>query len=800
MSPTTTRRSGRLSARVDAETSAATDSGTQSARKRARSPAKDVAHSTARSRPRSTRRASADAGEGSASRATRALPTTSRSAAKKTEATQRNDVAHSSGDDRRMDDEMEIVRGGTAMVNAYEATNMVKSTLVAEFERRGDKLIEFEREVRALREKTERAESLLSATTAEVNALREMKSEHEKIKDRMRSEIAEERQANMLALEREIDRACEAESQAKALASDLSKLKDEHKQLRSSAERERLQEDSSDEDVADFSERAAEFECAAAEQRDEISSLKSENAEMKMKLGRIEAQCEAETTRANQAEEALRECEALVAQAEAAVLDMRKQMDEEKSGGDARDSSSEMEELRFTNKALQEELRIASREADEVKTLRRKAEFAATCEERAMAAEARALRAEASVIDTSSMQARLAKLEYLESDWVAVIDRVSGSVKVPSDLVERVIALETRLTTQAGDQGKMMSDLAEAQMNEAAATRRAAEAEEKHRKAEASSSSAVEALACAERQISVMTRELESLNKIVKSYEDEMNAAAAKKSTEKHQSKLEMERATEELEKSLAAAQKKIAALEDDVKQAEAKAEAAAASATAAPMQTPDTDEIIEALERERDDLARKLSSRDFDPKDVKVLHFKNNPVAAARQSALEKELDLLRSEVDGLRKAMSKMQDGSATSASDADATVWKSKCENLEKREQRLMTSFSRASNNFRKACHKIFGYKIEMKDENDGAVTFTLLSDYAEKPTDAFVFTYNEKTIAVSLKSNAFVEAPDIKRSVDTFVTRLNSIPALVANHTIDTFNRVDADVDIIDADVS
>ena len=777
----------------------ATDSENSAARKRVRSPAQEVAQSTARSRARPTRRASAaTVGGGDDSTAPRALAMTARSAAKSKAARVMEERSSSleEGVDANSDDHadaIEIVRVGP-MVNTYEVANMVKSELIAEFERRGEKLVEIEREAQALRERTTRAESLLAATTAEVEALRDMKFDHEKSKEKLRVEIANERQANMLALEREVDRACEAESRAKGLTLELGKLKEENKKLRESFERDERPDDSSDEDAGetDFSEKAAALECAIAEHRDEISNLKSEGVELKTSLRRAEAQREAETIRANQAEEALRECETLVAQAEATVLEIRKQLDESKSGSAHADgqSSRELNELRSTNKTLQEELRIAVREAAEVKTLRRKAEFAATCEERAMAAEARALRAEASVIDTSSMQSRLAKLEYLESDWASVVDRVSGGVKVPSDLVERVVTLETRLTAQAGDQGKMMSDLAQAQTNEATAMRRASEAEEKHRIAEASAANAIEALARAERKISVLTGERESLNRIIKSYEDEMNAAAAKKTAETLQSKAESGKAIKDLEKSLRAATERITALESELTEERAK------TAVSAPMETQDNanDARVRDLERERDELARQLSSRDFDPNTVKVLHFKMNPVASARQSALEKEVESLRSEASGLREALTKMQDGSVTSASEADVAVWRRKFEDTEKRMNRLMTVFRRQTSIFREACHKIFGYKIDMSESAENSaderhVTFTLVSDYAEKPTDAFAFKFDEKASAVSLKSNAFVESPEVKRSVDTFITRLNSVPAFVANHTIDLFNRSD-----------
>jgi mitotic spindle assembly checkpoint protein MAD1 len=345
----------------------------------------------------------------------------------------------------------------------------------------------------------------------------------------------------------------------------------------------------------------------------------------------------------------------------------------------------------------------------------------------------------------------------------------------------------------------MMSDLAQAQMKETAATRRATEAEEKYQKIESSASSAVEALAVAERQIAMMKGQVESLNRIVKSYEDEGNAAAARKSSEKEKSKAASDRATKELEKLLANAKERIAILDGELSEAKTRAETAEAAATAAaeavPVENPATVARIQTLEREREELLERLNrarAQEDDSKALKVLHFKSNPVASAMRSALEKEVESLRSEAAGLREALSKLQQGSVSSASEADMTVMKRKLEDLQKREQRLMTVFKRQISAFREACHKIFGYKIEM-NEDAGACTFTLTSDYATNPTDAFAFKYDDKSSTVSLKETPFVAAPEIRRSVETFVTRMRSIPAFIANHTIETFNQRDEDDD-------
>ena len=115
---------------------------------------------------------------------------------------------------------------GGSTVNAYEMTNMVKSELVAEFEGVGEKLIELERETIELRQKTANAESLHAAVKAEVETLRELKSEHEKSKNAMRDELAKSA-ANMLALEREVGQAMPMQSRAKTLALELAQVKEE---------------------------------------------------------------------------------------------------------------------------------------------------------------------------------------------------------------------------------------------------------------------------------------------------------------------------------------------------------------------------------------------------------------------------------------------------------------------------------------------------------------------------------------------------------------------------------------------
>ena len=681
---------------------------------------------------------------------------------------------------------------GGGVVNSYEAVNLVKTKLVEEFERRGEKLIEFERETMALRQRVKNSESLLAATTAEVETLRASRDAREDGAEARERALAEERQAHMVALEREVCRACEAEARTKALVLELSALKESYGKLEANFDLERAE--TTTEDAAErgeSAERIVELEDALADTQAENARLEGEVMELNTQLTLACGERDAAEQRATEADEAVRQVERLVADAEAAVVAAVKEADQAKaalrgSGGEATSPTSvtEVAELRAINKTLHEELKIASSEAAEVKTLRRRAELAATAEERLHAAEARAIRAEANIVETSVMQERLAKLEYLEKDWQAVMARVSDA-KSPSELARRLVTLEKQLTAQAGDQGTMMSDLAQTKTNLDTANRRVIELEDKYKAAELAATHATHALAKAERQVELLTNEIDGLNRIVKSYEDE-GAAAAKVSSKREQdtSAADKKRVIE-LEGELDKAKARVAALEKA--SATAAAATAAAAAAVVPSDTSALDARIESLEAERYELELRLNRGEFNPQTTKVLHFKANPVAMAGMSALAKEAEELRSEATGLREAMQKLKDGTVTSGAEADIAVLQSKVAELQKREQRLMTVFRRQIRVFREACHKIFGYNIEMTEGEDGNATFKLTSDYAVKSDDTFIFKFDDKASEVSLVPSPFVQVSDIKRSVETFVERCKSIPAFIGNHTVEMFNK-------------
>ena len=65
--------------------------------------------------------------------------------------------------------------------------------------------------------------------------------------------------------------------------------------------------------------------------------------------------------------------------------------------------------------------------------------------------------------------------------------------------------------------------------------------------------------------------------------------------------------------------------------------------------------------------------------------------------------------------------------------------------------------------------------------------LLSDFAVKPTDTFAFKYAEKASTRGAETNHLRRSPEVKRSAETFIDRLECIPAFVANHTLEAFQQ-------------
>ena len=142
-----------------------------------------------------------------------------------------------------------------------------------------------------------------------------------------------------------------------------------------------------------------------------------------------------------------------------------------------------------------------------------------------------------------------------------------------------------------------------------------------------------------------------------------------------------------------------------------------------------------------------------------------------------------------------------------DAELTVARRRAADLEKREQRLMTAFKKQIYVFRESVRLLFGYKVDMSvDESaeSGANAcvatlrsqFTLHADdederhvlrFAVEPARVGGAAAAHHEGSVELLATPAAETEKVRRMAETFVGKCGSVPAFLANLTMELFNE-------------
>ena len=493
--------------------------------------------------------------------------------------------------------------------------------------------------------------------------------------------------------------------------------------------------------------------------------------------------------------------------------------------------------------------------------------------------------------------------------WRAALARVPGASS-PADLADAVVRLEEELAAALGGGGEAAAAAAAAAATAAAATRRAEEAEEARLASKANEDELIGALARAERKVDLLTREKESLQRVVKSYDDEASKHAATFTAtpaaatptekeprrnpfgaEKEKSPFGAEKSPErsapetarraELDASLRAAHERVSSLEAELETLSSDAAAARAAAAEEKANSASARAHLsrekaraDALERETRALERRLArgeenkdslsfvpggigigiaslEKPLDARSTKVLHFKRNPEFTANETATERELATCRSECAALRETVARLSErdgahrvaptpetrvplatGLATpfrdgalhtggalhtpgvvatpgsAVADAELTVARRRVADLEKREQRLMTAFKKQIYVFRESVRLLFGYKVDMSvDESvagGNACVATLrsrfVSENEEEARCVLRFAVEPARVggaagaaaahdegSVAILETPFFETERVRRMAETFVGKCGSVPAFLANLTMELFNE-------------
>ncbi|XP_061535826.1 mitotic spindle assembly checkpoint protein MAD1 isoform X3 [Phycodurus eques] len=211
----------------------------------------------------------------------------------------------------------------------------------------------------------------------------------------------------------------------------------------------------------------------------------------------------------------------------------------------------------------------------------------------------------------------------------------------------------------------------------------------------------------------------------------------------------------------------------------------------------------IEELEMERQHLVEQKETLEmrlerhnlqgnYDPLKTRVLNFKMNPTAVAKQQR-QQETEALRQEVDRLREVVRKVQEGGRGAHVDAalhsanlslpppkEVLDLLKQIERSELKNQRLKEVFQQKIQEFRTVCYILTGYQLDNPIENQ----YRLTSVYAEHMEDCLVF---KKGPSGSMELMETPFSKTLGELVNLHLHHQNSIPVFTSALTIDLFGR-------------
>ena len=109
--------------------------------------------------------------------------------------------------------------------------------------------------------------------------------------------------------------------------------------------------------------------------------------------------------------------------------------------------------------------------------------------------------------------------------------------------------------------------------------------------------------------------------------------------------------------------------------------------------------------------------------------------------------------------------------------------KWKDSEKNKDRLVAVFRNKAKEYRKSVNELFGFRVDFVEGADGKKELRLKSAYAESETDELVFAIGDD--GLELLETGF--SLTLQQEIDSFLLKCHSIPAFLANLTMELFNR-------------
>ena len=359
--------------------------------------------------------------------------------------------------------------------NAYDSVNLVRSDLIREFENRGVRVAQLERENITKKNALVEAETRMTLAESEKSKWFDAVTELKRQRDARAAEAREERAEAERDAETRVRRAAALEGELATANARLARADEETKRLKarndaleretgfraSSENQHRDAEKSEDAAAQRLARRLAESARDAAESRAAAAAAAAEAREARLACRQAALRREELEQRLEHAERALRDAEGLVGDAEAAVALARADAeaaraasasDPNEGGGASRIAELETALAALRGAAAQDAAAVAAARRANVDVA-----IVAAAEERASAERARAERAEARLASLEAAAgAEEASRDAVAGEaerWRAALARVPGASS-PAGLADAVVRLEEELAAALGGGGE----------------------------------------------------------------------------------------------------------------------------------------------------------------------------------------------------------------------------------------------------------------------------------------------------------------------------------------------------------
>lgn len=681
--------------------------------------------------------------------------------------------------------------GSDAMLCTYKCRQMVKSDVLETLAIREKEVTELQSRVKSLQEANSNQElqkkeleariqimeqELSAANGREITVVESYKKEMNQFQEWLQKQIKHCSELE-IKLQHEMKLRAEVQSIANAANDKITALEEKMQKQSEIAEREITHLNS------------------------EISRLKKDS---ELAVSRIRAENERETCRANNAEQ---ETELLKKQYEdlknqlSESLIQKRELEQKASNASAEAQSSSDHESKTVMKHLQEELRHYEAEVAEARKSNMFHANAELLREKLLEEKQRADRAEAALEALPELQSKVTCLENELQSWRSMIDGLPG-VNSYEDVPRKIAELQKGAVGGMAKVGEMGVQLKELQVSLERAEHERQLADRRVALAREEREEAITNIKRLERKVALLGRERDGLKAIISSY-DEEEAVALKRQKVGDGSTLERskEKRIQELEAALSESERNMKQLEQDLEEQGENLKNQHRKTELLYQEHDDALRKIKLLEREGDRLRSenaifeaKLGYGDFNVATTKVLRMVNT---LGTDNQTKDTIESLRAELQRLQaklqvseelKNQSESGDLADTFISET-VTQLKAQIATLEKREERYKKVFAEKISVFRLACCALFGYKIQMDEQQRPSgipvTLFTLQSIYAQNDDEKLEFEYESGNM--NLQMNGYTSQAEIAREVNVFLHKFHSIPAFTANLTVELFNR-------------